>query len=337
MALPKSNEVNVLYTVFGLLVRSNLGIPGLIPERASIKSWDVEIHLGASPDGSDELSGGLEELIYASSYRVDSGVPALEIRRIADGSFLRMDYFDGIQFWLDPAGKSVWGQWPADLSLEDAATCLLGPVLGFLLRLRGVTCLHASAVAFGDSAVAFAGSERAGKSTTAAALGRRGHPVISDDIVALVEHDSTFFVLPAYPYLSLWSDSVNMLYGPDKILPSFSPSYDKRQLLLAENRLQFQKKATPLGAVFLLGERTPEASAPFLETLPARDKLLSLVANSYATNVLDKEMRAREFGLLGRLVASVPVWRLRPHEDSSQIGRLCDVIHEQCEDLRLTR
>jgi hypothetical protein len=331
------NEVNVFYTVFGLLLRSNLEIPGLIAEHASIKSWDVDIHLGASPAANGEPLGGREEIIYASCHRADSGVPALEIRKVADDAFLRMDYFDGIRFWLDPAGKSVWGQWPSTLSLEDAATCLLGPVLGFLLRLRGVTCLHASAVAIGEAAVAFAGSESAGKSTTAAALARRGHPVISDDIVGLVEQDGIFFVLPAYPYLSLWSDSVNMLYGPDKVLPSFSPSYDKRQLLLGANSLRFQEKPVALGAVFLLGERTAEAGAPFPETLTERDKLLALVANSYATNVLTQDMRAREFGLLGRLVATVPIWRLRPHQDSSQIGHLCDVIQEQCQDLRRTR
>jgi hypothetical protein len=113
-------------------------------------------------------------------------------------------------------------------------------------------------VEFGGSAVAFAGSEGAGKSTTAAALAGRGHAVISDDIVAIVEREGSFFVLPAYPYLSLWPESVKMLYGPKKKLPSFSPSYDKRQLVLAENRLRFQERPVPLGAVCLLGQRAAE-------------------------------------------------------------------------------
>jgi len=91
-----------------------------------------------------------------------------------------------------------------NLTTEDAATYLLGPVLGLLLRLRGVTCLHASAVALADRAIAFVGSEGAGKSTTAALLARKGLAIISDDVVALVERDALFTFIPAYPYLSLW-------------------------------------------------------------------------------------------------------------------------------------
>jgi hypothetical protein len=326
--------VNFLYTVFGLLLQTNLRIPGLTPERASGKSPDVEVHLGVSPVATEEAP---EELLYASAYTAESGEPALRIWRIANGAFLRLEYFDGTRFWLDPGGTSAWAAWPKTQSVEDVATYLLGPVLGLLLRLREVPCLHASAVVFGDSAVAFAGSEGRGKSTTAAALASRGRAVISDDIVALVERDGSFLVLPAYPYLSLWPESVKMLYGPEKRLPSFSANYDKRQLLLAENRLQFQERQMPLGAVFLLGERVADPAAPFVETPPAGEALIALVANSYATNMLDKDMRAREFEALGRLLLTVPVWRLRPHEDGSRIDGLCDLIDEKCRGLGLTR
>jgi hypothetical protein len=328
--------VSFLYTVFGLLLQSNLRISGLTPQRAFIKSVDVDLHLGLAPPARDGDTGEPWELVYASSYTTDLGEPALRIWKPSHGAFLRLDYFDGARFWLDPAGTAVWAVWPATLSLEDVATYVLGPVLGLLLRLRGVPCLHASAVAFGNFTVAFAGSEGAGKSTTAAALANRGHAVISDDIVALVEREGLFCVLPAYPYLSLWQESVNILYGPQRTLPSFSPSYDKRQLLLAENRLRFQETQMPLGAVFLLGERIADPAAPFVEKLPAGEALVALVANSYATNMLDQEMRAREFKLLGRLVTTVPIWRLRPHEEGSRLGDLCDVIDEKCHEVGLT-
>jgi hypothetical protein len=328
--------VKVLYTVFGLILQSNLRIPGLIPERVSGKSPEVEVHLGVSPDATKGAPVGLDELMYSSSYLAESGECALRIWKIANGAFLRLDYFDGTRFWLDPKGVSIWARWPATQSVEDVATYLLGPVLGLLLRLRGVPCLHASAVTFGDSIVAFAGSEGRGKSTTAAALASRGHAVISDDIVALLERDGTFVVLPAYPYLSLWPESVKMLYGSEKQLPSFSATYDKRQLLLEENRMRFQKNQMPLGAVFLLGERVADPAAPFIETLPAGEVLVALVANSYATNMLDTKMRGREFELLGRVVTTVPVLRLRPHEDGSRIGRLCDLVEQKCREWGLT-
>jgi hypothetical protein len=323
------------YCVFGLNLHASHSIPGLERVKTSPLIPDVEIYLASAPGPETENSASSEILTYASSTLLENGEPALRIWQIADGALLRMEYFDGIQFWLDREGKTIWALWPEKLSIEDTATYLLGPVLGLLLRLRGVVCLHASAVAFGNCAVAFAGSEGAGKSTTAAALARRGHAVISDDIVAITERDGAFFVLPAYPYLSLWPESVNILYGPDKILPRLSPNWEKRQLSLAENRLRFEEHPLPLAATFLLGERSADASAPFVETLSPQESLVLLVTNSYATNVLDKGMRAREFELLGRLVTAVPVWRLRPHTDGSQIDRLCDVIQDTRDRLQV--
>jgi hypothetical protein len=81
-----------------------------------------------------------------------------------------------------------------------------------------------------------------------------------------------------------------------------------------------------LGALFILGERTTLPDAPRIEPLVPKEGLLSLVANSYATNLLDKDMRAVEFEFLGRMLQRVPVQRLIPHEDPAQIGRLCDVV-----------
>ena len=172
----------------------------------------------------------------------------MRIWKIAGGAYLYITYWDGMKFWLNPEGSAVWAKWPETSSLEDAATFLLGPVLGFLLRLRGITCLHASAVVLDGRAVAFVGDAGAGKSTTAAAFARRGHPVLSDDVVALVEREGAFHVLPAYGYLSLWADSVTMLYGPEKKLPSFSSNWDKRMLSFAEDGLRWVIGAGGLSA-----------------------------------------------------------------------------------------
>ena len=320
------------YSVFGLRLHANQCISGLEPIAASSCSPDVEIHMGEQPQAESNRSVQGDKLTFTSSTLSESGEPALRIWHVADGSLFRLEYADGTKFWLDRMGRAVWAIWPDTSSREDTATYLLGPVLGFLLRLRGVACLHASAVAIGNTAVALVGAEGAGKSTTAAALASRGHAVVSDDIVALEERHGDFFVFPAYPYLSLWPDSVDILYGPDRTLPSFSPNYDKRQLLLAENRLPFEARPLPLGAIYLLGERSAEDAAPFVETLALRESLLALVANSYATNLIDAEMRTSEFELLGRLLKVVPVRRLRPHKDATRIDRLCEIIERSAEE-----
>jgi len=54
--------------------------------------------------------------------------------------------------------------------------------------------------------------------------------------------------------------------------------------------------------------------------------LMSLVANTYATKLMDKQMRAREFELLTRVVSNVPVRRVTPHSDVANIPELCTRI-----------
>jgi hypothetical protein len=321
------------YSAFALRLRSNIPIPGLMATDDVSESPDIEVHLCSSPFGGGQEPSEAEELIYTSVYTGESGESALRVWEIGKGRYIRLDYYDGVQFWLDRAGKNAWAVWPDTSTVENVSTYLVGPVLGLLLRFRGVVCLHASAVTLGDRAVIFLGPEGAGKSTTAAALAQRGHAVIADDVVGLVEQDGRFSVLPAYPHLSLWPDSVSMLYGPDKELPTLSPDWGKHFLSLTANGLKFEERSLPLGAIFILGERSRDSRAPFLNSIPHKEGLLSLVMNSFATNLLDQDMRAREFLLLGRVLPVVPIWQLRPHEHTAQIDRLCEVIEDSCSSL----
>jgi hypothetical protein len=315
------------HVVFGLTVHSNLPVPGLSHLGTSSETADVELHLGVSPNSQRGFQADSEDLTYTSSYTDETGNPALRIWKTADGGFLRLAYYDDIQFWLEREGKSVWAVWPAASTLEDTTSYLLGPVFGLLLRLRGVTCLHASAVSIENRCVAFVGAEGAGKSTTAAAFARDGRAVISDDVVALVESSEGFRVMPAYPHLCLWPDSVEMLYGSAEALPRFSTGWEKRRLAVGDQGTRFEERPLPLGAIYLLGERRPDP-APFVEGVGPQAGLLSLVADTFANKILDREMRAREFAVLGRLVTTVPIRRLHPHNDASQLRELCAVIRE---------
>jgi len=334
------SALNFTYAIFGLLLHSNFPIPELIPPQPKLapslldSSSDsaVSVYLNASPRINALTPFGPEELSYANSYKDEAGEPTLRIWKAAGSRYLRLVYFDGSQFWLNREGTEVWATWPSTLTIEDIATYLLGPVLGLLLRLRGVTCLHASAVAFGETAVAFVGSEGAGKSTTAAALARRGHAILSDDVVALAERNGSFVVHPAYPYLCLWPESVESLYGSAEALPKFSANYEKRCLSLGKQELQFAQQALPLAAIYILGERRDDP-APLVEQLTPQKAFLALVANTFATNTLDSSMRAKEFEILGRLAPNVSIRALYAHHDASRLPDLCDLLGKEAQKL----
>ena len=339
--VPILTASNFAYCLFGLNIRTNLALPEislvqLIPgsplnqKNLLHEIPTVEIHLAMKPESLDQTPDVAEELWYATEDQDQFGTSALKIWKTASGGFLRLEYFDGTKFWLDIAGRHIWATWPPSLTVEDTSTYLLGPVLGLLLRLRGVTCLHASAVSFGDYAVAFMGSEGAGKSTTAAALAQQGCAIITDDVVALAETDGVFYVHPAYPYLCLWPESVASIYGSAEALPRFSPAYDKRCLSLERQGLNFEARTLPLKAIYVLDERRSDP-APVIEPLGYQSAILALVANTFATNVLDSPMRAEEFKTLGRLVPRTRIRKVFAHRDADRLPDLCREIREDVE------
>jgi hypothetical protein len=320
------------YTFFGLHFRSNLQIPGAKSSSQFLPQPDVKVYFGTAPYSTKKGLSCTEELTYVSSDTNAAGEPALKIWKVARGAFVRLAYEDGTQFWLDGKLGTVWVTWPDRLSLENSTSYLLGPVLGVVLRMWGVTCLHASAVSIEDRGIAFVGSAGAGKSTTAAAFARQGYGVISDDIVALVEREGAFHVMPAYPHLCLWPESVKMLYGSSEALPRFTPDWDKRRLDLGEQGTRFESRSLPLSAIYLLGDRRPDP-APYVEAIRLQSALLSLVVDTYANKILDRDMRAKEFEFLSQLVSRVPVRRVYPNRDAARIEDLCRVIQKDYESL----
>ena len=308
-------------SLYGLGVVANSRIPGVPP--STIESEDIRISLGSLPAWLQTVSATQIETSYVADYKSECGEPALRVFRVLDGAYYRFCYADQTEFVLDKAGTEVWAKWCEPLTLEDTATYLLGPVMGFVMLLRGVVCLHASAVVVGDEAIALIGRAGSGKSTTAAAFANLGYSILAEDVVTLDDRGDHFFVRPGYPCIRLWPTAVKALYGSETHLPRLTPNWDKCYLDLSES---FQREPLRLGAIYHLGERRDDDAAPFVQTLDQADGLMSLVANTYATKLMDKQMRAREFELLTRVLNHVPLRRVTPHNDPARIKDLCTRI-----------
>ena len=170
------------------------------------------------------------------------------------------------------------------------------------------------------------GSGGIGKSTSAAIFARMGLPVLTDDVLALRDRETAFDVQPGLPRVLLWSESVRALFGDAEALPRIVGGWDKRYLDLTQQSGRFETEPRPLAAIFLLHERCDDPGAPFVESIPRAEALMSLIANTYATKLMDKQMRAREFELLSRLLTRVPLRRVTPHASPDRIPELCDSI-----------
>jgi hypothetical protein len=316
------------YVAFGLTVRSSHPVAGLVAAPCE-GAVDLYVWFDAVPD-IPAVHGRQRELWYASQ-DTDRGAPTLQVWRIAGGAFFRFLYADGTEFVVEGTGHEVWARWTDASTIEDTITYLLGPVVGFVLRLRGTTCLHGSVVAIGESAVAFLGAANAGKSTIAALFARKGHAIVADDVVVLAERDGMICAAPAYPQLRLRPDAVSMLYGSVDALPRFTPTWDRRCLDLVAPG-SFASTTVPLRCIYVLDERVA-SEAPRISALSKPQSLLALIANGYGNHLLHPDHQRRQFACLSAVSTRVPVRMLAVPAGVDRMGTLYDGVFDDCAEL----
>jgi len=290
-------------------------------ERIDLKIWFQEV-----PSWLEGQLGLPQTLRYTSPYVDADGQPGLVIWLLAGAAFYRLSYPEGIDYILSSDGANLWVRWSGGARDRDVFSYLLGPVMGLALRLRGLVCLHASAIELERQAVVFIGEAGAGKSTTAMALGCLGFSIMSDDIVPIWNNGGVIYAQPGYPRMRLRDTS--LFDGLNPRLQSLSNSTHEGRLHfdLISAGCPFESAPLPIGAIYLLADRTNDASAPYVETVKPLDGILGIVANTYATRFLDKSMRAKEFHVVSRLVGQAAPRKLYPHQDPSHLAELCDVI-----------
>ena len=89
---------------------------------------------------------------------------------------------------------------------------LLATAFGVLCHQRGITPLHASAINITNGFVAFVGESGAGKSTLAAALARRGHQIVADDVCFLrIDSNGDVKAWPGIARIRLWEAAMQIL------------------------------------------------------------------------------------------------------------------------------
>jgi hypothetical protein len=260
--------------MFGLRVRSDRPLPFALPATAGAP--DVICTVGELPQIDD-----------AKLVALDRDDAPYTLARAGETYLLA--YADGTRFAV--ARGSLAMTWSDPLTFEDACTYLPGAPFALLLRLRGIACLHASAVTFEGRTTAYVGASGAGKSTRAAMMLARGATLVSEDVLAVAERGGAIVALPGYAGIRLWPEAVELLSGSRDALPIISPTWDKR--ILGVDASQFADTPRAIDEIIFL-DGTPDLS-------PA----LRLVANAYRPEMLDASMRQNEFEIFAELAERV--------------------------------
>jgi hypothetical protein len=306
------------YLLYGLVVGANAPIGGAPPaSRDSAAELIVDFNPLDDPSLLREGTTTIEELP-----RNAAGDRLFTLFHRGDDYLF--DFPDGAQFLISGDAAHVRASWPPHLDATLAAIYFINTVMAFILRLRGDEVLHASAALIDGRAVAFIGPSGAGKSTVAACLARRGFPILSEDVTALVETGDRFFVLPAHSRIRLWPDSAALLFGSADELPLLAGE-DWKRYADVDSCAPLAAESFELIAIYSLDDRRDTTAQPSVQPLAERDALLDLIANTYH-NIRDPRLAPASFERLGRLVERVALRLALPHKELSTAFAFADAI-----------
>lgn len=288
------------YVTYGLRLCSDLPLPELIAAEAG--AADALVCLGESAPAPDP--------------------PGAVDFSLTDRQTVRIRSKEAGTFWIR-GGREIRIE-PTPGADEDLLRLfVLGPALAILLYQRGLHILHASAVSLWGRASAFLGYPGQGKSTTAAALVKRGHYLVADDAVA-VQIDSEGErprVWPAFPQLRLWPEASDSLGVPSEQLHSLHRTYIKRALRLTN---RFSSEPLPLKRLYVLAEGKGRS----IERLPPQEAIIELVRHSFATRLLSQQPGGLHFSRCARLARRLPVHRLTRPRSLTELSHLAELVEQ---------
>jgi hypothetical protein len=239
-----------------------------------------------------------------------NGRPWMWAARHSPGFLLR--YVGMADFVIDAKGSEVvLARTEAPTSRDTIAHLLLDQILPMVLGLRGIPTLHASAVSTTRGVCAFMGASGVGKSTLAASFGMAGYAVLGDDCVAIKE-DRGFFAIPAYPGLRLWTDSAESMCAEWKDAPAVAHYTRKRRVISAPAVENFPARPKRLAMIYsLVREAEGALTAPEIQPVRPNEAFLQLLSASFMLDITDRLVLTRNLRFIERLLASVPIRRLR--------------------------
>lgn len=304
------------YHLYGLSIESELQCPELTlqPEPAAPAA--------SAADCIWQLADLTPELPQASFANARVQVAPGIYQFLTEG-VARYRVEQGERILIDPVPGAAEG---------DVRLWLLGTALGALLHQRELLPLHVSALAIDGAVVAFCGDSGAGKSTLAAALHRRGLPLLTDDVGLVVpqpeaQPDGVRFY-PGFPRIKLWRDALDHFGLDHRPLIRDLTRTDKYHLQLSHG---FHAEPLPLRRLYLL-ERNPDPSDHTVRLDPVRGHAaIDLIrANTYRQGLVRRLGRAAEhLRACGRIAQQVAVFRFQRPWALDQLEVGIDALLEQ--------
>lgn len=289
------------YLAYGLLIGSEVELTSFPTASEPGAAPDVRIRRGS-------VAPALENPVMSAGYFQTAAreflldIPSAARYLACNGNTIVVDAYPGV----DP---------------ERVRLFLMGSALGGLLYQRGLLLLHGSALDTPWGAMVFIGAQGEGKSTLAAHLHRRGYPLLSDDVCAVMRDENGIHrVIPAVPLMRLCEDALAHLEGFATHTQATTFDVDKYVVSLRQN-LRHAPRA--LGGIHLLSSH----ELPEIGVRPLRgfDRMNLLMANLYRAEYLrGMESAGAVMQLAAQVVAETPFAEVRRPRDIERMDEVLD-------------
>lgn len=246
------------------------------------------------------------------------------------GLLLKVDCEGKGSFHYTPDGVGIY--WESGGTGPEHYFQTLG--LGVWLEQNGIACIHANALALGDSAIGLIAPSRTGKTTLTAALIEHGLKAMTDDMLALHRKHGQWQVFPSWPQLRMWPDSAAKFIGQDpKLLAKVHHRFEKRLVDIEEKGSDaFCAQAMPLRHLYVLERRANNTGEVVITDLAPAHAVTHLLQNSILSDAYGVlELEAKRLGKLAMLVEQVPLKKISYPGGMENLPGVCEHIIRDCQ------
>jgi hypothetical protein len=297
------------YLLYGALVESAIELPAIAAPATGSVDCTMRLVPRAPVDG----------VRWFHAWRYPRCAPSVMFGRGADGYVVRVPHAGEFSVSIDGASLQA----PSAMPISSAQHLLADLVLPLALSRQRDLLLHASTVHLPDvGAVAIAGASGRGKSSLAAALTAHGAAVLSDDCTAVEQSNGSAAVLPGYPGLRLWPESLTMLAAEAERAADTLPSGKVR---IGAPRVPFCSYASDLRAILVLSKRHREGRLK-VRRVSRRVAVVQLMRHVFIMDVTDRSQLSRVFSATTSLVERVPVLRIALPDDPAWLDDAAESV-----------
>jgi hypothetical protein len=207
--------------------------------------------------------------------------------------------------------------------------CFMGNVMSYWLERRGVSALHASAVAVDGRAVGFLAGRNRGKSTAACSLIASGASLLADDILPVYLSELGVLAAPAFPQMKLSPQQLHYLGIVEQQFARVHPDYDKLLVPVFDGPGRYCDASVPLSALYVLDRHKSGLGPPRITDMSPAEAMKELLRHSFAAELVDAVDRGTpRISRLATIARSVKVRRLEVPTGYDRLHEVAALVKE---------